>query len=127
MDANSHKIIGWALDSHMRADLVTGAIKSVYQTRSCKPRLIFHSDKGGQYRSHEVKNLLSKYFIQQSMTGKDHCFDNAKAESLFATIKKDMKKTINFKSISKPLHNQLIFDISDLMPLTLLTQPPNPL
>ena len=110
MDAHSRKIIGWSLESHMKTELVTKAVKSALQTRSYESRLIFHSDKGSQYRSFKMKGLLSKHSIKQSMTGKDHCFDNSKAESLFATIKKDMKKSIEFKTLSKREVKGAIFE-----------------
>jgi transposase InsO family protein len=51
--------------------------------------LIYHSDRGSQYASYEVRNVLSKGF-RQSMSSTGNCYDNATAESFFHTLKTEL-------------------------------------
>ena len=51
IDLCSRRIVGWALADHMRAKLVTDALKQALGTRHTAPGLIFHSDRGSQYGS----------------------------------------------------------------------------
>lgn len=51
--------------------------------------MIFHSDRGSQYTSLEFRALLARYGAIQSMSGTGRCYDNARMESFFATLKKE--------------------------------------
>jgi putative transposase len=57
------------------------------QQRSTKNNLIHHSDQGSQYASHDFQASLKRHDIIQSMSGRGNCYDNALAESFFATLK----------------------------------------
>ena len=52
-------------------------------------QLVLHSDRGSQYTSEAFRNLLKKYEIAQSLSGTGRCYDNARMESFFATLKKE--------------------------------------
>ena len=52
--------------------------------------MIFHSDRGSQYASKDVRQVLEKHHMRQSMSHKGDCFDNAVAESFFATLKTEL-------------------------------------
>ncbi len=65
------------------------AILSWYEGKTIPVNAIFHSDRGSQYTSNEVKKLLSDLGIKQSMSRKGNCWDNAVAESFFKTLEYD--------------------------------------
>lgn len=90
MDLCSRKIVGWATRTDMTAEIVIKAFDAACAKRKPTDSVIFHSDKGGQYKSKRFRRKLKKKDFMQSMTGKDHCFDNAHAESFFSTLKRDL-------------------------------------
>jgi putative transposase len=90
IDLYGRRVVGWALDDHMRADLVVSAFEMARQQRDLRPGLIFHSDRGSQYASEAFTKLLGKYGVRASMSRKGNCWDNAVAESFFATIKREL-------------------------------------
>jgi transposase InsO family protein len=90
VDLFSRRVVGWSLENHMRTELVLNALEMAHGHRSITPGLIFHSDRGVQYASNEFREVLSKHGITQSMSRKGDCWDNAVAESFFATIKREL-------------------------------------
>jgi len=58
--------------------------------RNSNKELIFHSDRGSQYASHDFRRQLRKNGIRQSMSNKGNCYDNAIAESFFKTLKTEL-------------------------------------
>jgi putative transposase len=89
-DAYSRRIVGWSMADHMRAELVVDALKMAVQRRRPAPGLIHHSDQGGQYVSLAFGQAAGDAGIARSMGSKGCCFDNAVAESFFATLKKEL-------------------------------------
>jgi putative transposase len=87
-DVFSRRIVGWAVTDHLRAEAVIGALKMALARRTLTPGAIFHSDRGTQYADWRVRKILIDAGFQQSMSSTGNCYDNAMAESLFATIKK---------------------------------------
>jgi Transposase and inactivated derivatives len=88
LDAFSRRVIGWALDTHLRADLATAALKmAIEQRRPQRDTLIHHSDRGVQYACAEYTRLLEAHGIQPSMSRIGNPYDNAKAESFMKTLK----------------------------------------
>lgn len=104
MDLYSRKIIAHIFDDNMRATLVEETLKIAISRRSIKDGLIFHSDKGSQYRSNLIKNLLRSNKIIQSMCGTGNCYDNAAMESFHSSLKKE---AIYPNRISDPKTTQL--------------------
>lgn len=98
MDLFSRKIIGWATDANMKAQLVIRAFDMAHRQRRPNERVIFHSDKGGQYKSKKLRRKLKRLGYQQSMTGRNHCYDNAHAESFFGTMKNELIRGVKFGS-----------------------------
>lgn len=98
MDLYSRKVVGWAMDSNMRADLVISAFDMAHIQRNPTDTIIFHSDKGGQYKSKKFRRKLKRLNYSQSMTGKDHCYDNAHAESFFGTLKHELFRDVIFST-----------------------------
>jgi putative transposase len=89
LDLFSRRVVGWALDSHLRADLPQRALSRALQARSPRPGLIHHSDRGSQYAAKSYRKLLASWSVAQSMSGAGNCYDNAVAESFFASLKKE--------------------------------------
>lgn len=100
IDASSKKVIGWKLADHMRTELVVGALHAAIDRRGglIPVGLIFHSDRGSQYTSHEFAQACHTYGILQSMGRRGVCFDNAGAESFFATIKRELIDRYSWRS-----------------------------
>jgi transposase InsO family protein len=72
------------------ADMVVRAIKQALLYRKPVEGMIFHSDRGSQYASAGVRNILNQNKIIQSMSRKGNCYDNAVAESFFHTLKVEL-------------------------------------
>lgn len=87
MDLFSRRIVGWSMDKHMTRQLVMQALLSAYWRRKPNKGVIFHSDKGSQYASHDYCDLLKAYDFIGSMSGKGNCYDNAVVESFFHSLK----------------------------------------
>jgi transposase InsO family protein len=94
----SRRVVGWALDEHMRADLPQRALSRALQARSPQPGLIHHSDRGSQYGAKSYRRLLATWSIAQSMSGAGNCYDNAVAESFFASLKKECTSRTAFST-----------------------------
>lgn len=90
IDLYSRKVVGWAMDKRMKKELVIRALDQAYYRRRPGKGLIFHSDRGSQYASHEFRRRLRTYQMVQSMSGKGNCYDNAVAESFFKTLKTEL-------------------------------------
>lgn len=90
IDLFSRRVVGYAIDDHMRADLVTGAFKEALRNRSVSEGLVHHSDRGSQYASEDFAKVTTDQGVILSMSRKGDCWDNAVAESFFATLKKDL-------------------------------------
>jgi transposase InsO family protein len=90
LDAFSRRVIGWALDMHLRASLATAALTMAIATRQPVPgTLIHHSDRGVQYACGEYTVLLEAHDIQPSMSRVGNPYDNARAESFIKTLKQE--------------------------------------
>jgi transposase InsO family protein len=76
MDLFSRQIIGWSMSSRMTRQLVIDALLSGYWRRKPARGVIFHSDKGVQYASHDYCDVLEAYGFIGSMSGKGNCYDN---------------------------------------------------
>lgn len=87
IDVASRRVVGWAMADHMRTELVSDALQMALDNRRPDPGLIFHSDRGTQYTSSEFTELLDRRKIRQSLSRPGQCWDNAVAESFFATLK----------------------------------------
>ena len=90
MDIYSRKIVGWSLGSSLSAELVLKALTMAIVHREPEKGIIFHSDRGSQYTSSSVRNLLKSYQITQSMSSTGNCYDNAITESFFHSLKTEL-------------------------------------
>jgi len=92
IDLGSRRIIGWSLDTHMRAELVVNALRQALQSRpQAKDQgALFHSDRGSQYGSSAFREVLAAAGMRQSMSAKANPYDNAWTESFMGTLKREM-------------------------------------
>lgn len=91
LDVFSRRVIGFAVAGHMRASLVCDALTMAVATRGGNVGgVIFHSDRGSQYTSAEFRHLCDAHGVKQSMGKTGVCWDNALAESFFATYKLEL-------------------------------------
>ena len=87
LDAYSRRVIGWALDRTLGAELAVVALRMAFSRRSVGPDLVHHSDRGVQYASGEYTQLLKEHGIRISMSRKANPWDNAACESFMKTLK----------------------------------------
>jgi transposase InsO family protein len=90
IDLGSRRVVGWATADHLRTDLVEQALRNAITQRQPKPGVIFHSDRGCQYTSAQYARLARQNQVRLSVGRKGQCWDNAVAESFFATIKTEL-------------------------------------
>jgi transposase InsO family protein len=93
IDLASRRVVGWALADHMRTELVEDALTMAFQHRAPEPGVTFHSDRGCQYTSGDFATLAGDLGVVLSVGRKGECWDNAVAESFFATIKRELIET----------------------------------
>lgn len=89
-DLYSRRIVGWSVADHMRTELVTDALQMALQRRRPDPGLTFHTDQGSQFVALKFGQKARAAGIAQSMGSRGDCYDNAVAESFFATLKKEL-------------------------------------
>jgi putative transposase len=89
-DAYSRQIVGWSMATHVRASLVVDALKMALARRRPDPGLIHHSDQGSQYVSLAFGRAAGDAGIAVSMGSRGDAYDNAVAETFFATLKKEL-------------------------------------
>jgi len=89
-DAWSRRVVGWSMATHMRTELVTSALDAAVVRRRPPGGLVHHSDHGSQYTSLAFGQRLRESAIAASMGSVGDCFDNAMAESFFATLETEL-------------------------------------
>jgi putative transposase len=88
LDAFSRRVLGWAFSPNLGADFVQAALRMAIRRRGrCPDGLIVHSDRGVQYASARFRAELARHRFIASMSRRGNCYDNAKAEAFFSTLK----------------------------------------
>jgi transposase InsO family protein len=100
IDLYSRKVVGWALDEHMRTELCLAALDRAVAVRRPPVGLVHHSDRGSQYASAEYVEALQRVGIVQSMSRKGNCWDNAVAESFFGTLEQELGGRARWTSVT---------------------------
>jgi transposase InsO family protein len=88
LDCFDGQIVGIAMDDNMRKELCITAFEQACKAQNAEG-MIIHSDRGSQYTSRKFRKTLASYGAIQSMCGTGRCFDHARMESFFATLKKE--------------------------------------
>jgi transposase InsO family protein len=90
IDLCSRKVVGWSMAPHMKSGLAGDALKMAIARRQPGQGLLHHSDRGVQYASDHYQQLIASHGMTVSMSGKGDCWDNACAESFWATLKSEL-------------------------------------
>ena len=93
IDLASRKVVGWAMADHMKTELVEEALSAAFLNRRPPAGVIFHTDRGSQYTSRDFAELARANGVQLSVGRTGECWDNAVAESFFATVKRELIET----------------------------------
>ena len=89
MDCFDGEIVALEMQNNMKKELCMETIEQLHEKYPRLKGAVLHSDRGSQYTSDGFREKLNEYGIQQSLSGTGHCFDNARMESFFATLKKE--------------------------------------
>jgi transposase InsO family protein len=98
IDLFSRQVIGWAIDDHMRTTLCIRALQMAFWRRKPEPGVLHHSDRGSQYASYEYRRHLSIMEMEQSMSRKGNCWDNAPTERFFRSLKHEQLNYEKFRT-----------------------------
>ncbi len=90
LDLHSRMVVGWALEDHLRTELVLKALSMALGARVPATDMLHHSDRGCQYASTSYREQLERHGIQASMSRRGNCYDNAVVESFFGTLKQEL-------------------------------------
>jgi transposase InsO family protein len=90
LDLASRRVVGWATGATLERDLALAALRWALRDRAPAPGLVHHTDRGSQYASGEYRALLLAHGLTCSMSGAGDCYDNAVAESFFATLEHEL-------------------------------------
>ena len=97
-DLATREIVGWSMADHLRAGLCVDALVMALQRRRPDPGLVHHSDRGVQYAAEPCRRVLERHGIEQSMSRRGNCLDNAPMESFFASLKKEHVHHARFRT-----------------------------
>jgi len=98
IDLYSRRVVGWAMEPHMKTDLVMAALTMAIGIRNPGPGLLHHSDRGSQYASRRYQEALKAAGMRCSMSRKGNCYDNAVQESWYHTLKTELVFHVRFKT-----------------------------
>ncbi|GAB4045770.1 hypothetical protein GCM10028810_20950 [Spirosoma litoris] len=97
LDLADRKVVGWSMSDGLKAiDTSVSAWQMALKNRAIDGTLIFHSDRGIQYACTEFRKELKGVPVEQSMSRKGNCWDNAVAESFFKTLKSELVNQVHF-------------------------------
>lgn len=98
LDLYNRAVVGWSLGPRLGEDLVLTALNQALLRHPVKKGLVFHADRGGQYRGHQMEILLLRHGIHLSLGRRGDCYDNAAMESFFSTLKSELVNRIEFET-----------------------------
>jgi putative transposase len=96
LDVHSRRVVGWAMEHHLRAELVVDALQMAVWRRKPAPGLVHHSDQGVQYTALSFGERLREVGIKPSMGRTGTALDNAMAESFISTLKAELVSHLEF-------------------------------
>ena len=112
LDLYSRRLIGWATSEHIDTELILAAWGMSLTQRQPAAGLVFHSDRGVQYASHDYRHALQCAKTIASMSRKGNCYDNAAMESFWSTLKHELIYRRHFKTRAEA--RQAIFDFIEV-------------
>ena len=112
LDLYSRRLTGWAMSEHIDTELILAAWGMATTQRQPPANLVFHSDRGVQYASHDYRHALQNAHAIASMSRKGNCYDNAAMESFWSTLKQELIYRRHFKTRAEA--RQAIFDFIEV-------------
>lgn len=110
LDCFNGEILALAMDDNMKKELCVKTIEQMKEQYGKRLQgMIFHSDRGSQYTSEAFKAALKSCGIIQSLSGVGHCFDNARMESFWATLKKEKIYRIAAYKLTREQVKSIVF------------------
>jgi putative transposase len=97
IDVFSRRVVGWSMSSQQRTELVTAALSMAVRRRRPDGVVVHHSDQGCQYTSYDFAKACRAAGVERSMGSVGDCFDNAMAESFFATLECELLDRTTFE------------------------------
>jgi putative transposase len=97
LDVYSRRIVGWAMETHLRTELIVAALDMALTQRR-PSNVIHHSDRGCQYTSYAFGKRCREAGVMPSMGSVGDAYDNAMAESFFATLERELLNRRRFRS-----------------------------
>lgn len=104
LDLGSRRTIGWAMRDTLEAELALSALQMAIDARRPPPGVIHHSDRGVQYACGAYREVLAQHGFRASMSRKGDCWDNAVAESFFATLEWELLMQNDFQTRNDARH-----------------------
>ena len=96
LDLYSRRIISWRLGENLSADFAKATLRDAFASREPAYDLLFHTDRGIEYRAHKTQALLNQHRVRHSMNRPGQCTDNAEVESFFKTLKGELLHATSF-------------------------------
>lgn len=112
LDLYSRRLTGWAMSEDIDTKLILAAWDMALTQRQPQAGLVFHSDRGVQYASHDYRHALQNAQAIASMSRKGNCYDNAAMESFWSTLKHELIYRRHFKTRDEA--RQAIFDFIEV-------------
>ena len=104
IDLASRRVVGWAMREDLAAELALSALRMALEARRPAPGLLHHSDRGAQYACGPYRDLLDVHGLRASMSRRGNCWDNAVAESFFATLEWELIDRRNWRTRDDARH-----------------------
>jgi putative transposase len=101
LDLYSRRVVGWAIRKSLSCELALAALDHALTCRQPPFGLCHHTDRGSQYASRAYRRVLEHHGVVASMSAAGNCYDNAVAESFFATLKKELVHGCAFETRSE--------------------------
>ena len=101
MDLYERRVVGWAMSDRADKALVIKALDNAWHRRGKPHGVMFHSDQGSQYMSLKFRQRLWRYQMQQSMSRRGNCWDNAPMERLFRSLKTEWIPELGYTSFTE--------------------------
>lgn len=98
LDLYARRVVAWAVSSNNDTALALAALQGALRRRKPRRGLVHHSDRGSPYASEAYRKVLEEHGIVQSMSRKGDCWDNAVAESFFATLRAELVDAATYPS-----------------------------
>jgi len=98
IDLFSRRVVGWSMSERIDRKLALDALRMALAQRHPQRGLIHHSDRGSQYASADYQRLLAKHGLRGSMSRRGDCWDNAVAESFFASLKLELVYQVQWRT-----------------------------